>query len=543
MVNESIAEQQPQQQQRQHISSSPLSSPLQRSPSVIPPAAVRQHNITYAWNLATRLFIVNGPFLIIYLIWSVCQLAACIIVLFITSLQHCDRPLRIFLILQLIRILIAVPLFLLIQRLRRNSLNGLEFINYDWIARINSLIDFFVLIVFVAGNYMVFTSETCQSTAPVLFYLSVAFLIIGYITLMFPVIFCLSTFFCLTCTLVVLHWIGVGKNDGAGATDEEIDNLSVLYYQPWTMDIMNNSNSNDNTVTLEENEETVGNRASIDLHTVIVDQPSDIGNTTNNTMEHRIDDDIVATVIPNNTNDNEDNALGGWLSSTMLLPRDTAAAAMTLRKTASASVSSIKQDTATVSSSTMARMESGRGFRAWFKRFKLPSSSSSSSSRQRRQRRRRQFNLLWPFHYRRWRRGTTTTTQPSSTAIPLVKLPSSIPKHNQVDGEHAICAICLCDYEWNEPIRRLHCQHHFHRDCVDPWFRVNRHCPVCKRALTWKRQQQLSSTTARWRARLSMRRGRRQQQQQQRRNSHHRQHQRSLSASVALTLQPSTMAS
>jgi hypothetical protein len=59
--------------QQEQLSSSPPPSPLQRSSSVMPPTAVRQHNIVYAWDLATSLFAVNGPFLILYLVWSVCQ--------------------------------------------------------------------------------------------------------------------------------------------------------------------------------------------------------------------------------------------------------------------------------------------------------------------------------------------------------------------------------------------------------------------------------------------------------------------------------------
>eukprot|EP00741_Cyanophora_paradoxa_P001752 tig00000073_g1699.t1 len=46
--------------------------------------------------------------------------------------------------------------------------------------------------------------------------------------------------------------------------------------------------------------------------------------------------------------------------------------------------------------------------------------------------------------------------------------------------EPVACCICMCDAEPGELIRRLHCAHAFHRDCVDKWLQINKHCPVCK---------------------------------------------------------------
>ncbi|KAF9913203.1 hypothetical protein BX616_010167 [Lobosporangium transversale] len=49
------------------------------------------------------------------------------------------------------------------------------------------------------------------------------------------------------------------------------------------------------------------------------------------------------------------------------------------------------------------------------------------------------------------------------------------------DPQDAICAICLCDYENEEVLRKMNCNHYFHKDCVDEWLRLNRCCPLCKR--------------------------------------------------------------
>ncbi|KAG0252975.1 hypothetical protein BG011_006627 [Mortierella polycephala] len=49
------------------------------------------------------------------------------------------------------------------------------------------------------------------------------------------------------------------------------------------------------------------------------------------------------------------------------------------------------------------------------------------------------------------------------------------------DPQDAICAICLCDYEDEEELRKMKCLHYFHKDCVDEWLRLHCNCPLCKR--------------------------------------------------------------
>ncbi|XP_038895796.1 RING-H2 finger protein ATL40-like [Benincasa hispida] len=49
------------------------------------------------------------------------------------------------------------------------------------------------------------------------------------------------------------------------------------------------------------------------------------------------------------------------------------------------------------------------------------------------------------------------------------------------DGGDKECVICLCQIEKEEKCRRMNtCNHVFHKDCIDQWFMVEHHCPLCR---------------------------------------------------------------
>jgi hypothetical protein len=78
--------------------------------------------------------------------------------------------------------------------------------------------------------------------------------------------------------------------------------------------------------------------------------------------------------------------------------------------------------------------------------------------------------------------STTTAAVPSyqTMASPLSSLspPTSSPSPHRA----ACCPICLVDYKAGEEVRVLSChrQHHFHKNCVDMWLRLNATCPSCR---------------------------------------------------------------
>lgn len=60
-------------------------------------------------------------------------------------------------------------------------------------------------------------------------------------------------------------------------------------------------------------------------------------------------------------------------------------------------------------------------------------------------------------------------------AIPVVPFAAD----DGAPDDEACCAICLGDFVDGELLRRLPCNHAFHRGCVDRWLQHNRRCPLC----------------------------------------------------------------
>lgn len=45
------------------------------------------------------------------------------------------------------------------------------------------------------------------------------------------------------------------------------------------------------------------------------------------------------------------------------------------------------------------------------------------------------------------------------------------------------CLICLHSYENGDFLRKLRCNHMFHRDCIDPWLSTKDMCPHCRQSI------------------------------------------------------------
>ncbi|XP_060106788.1 E3 ubiquitin-protein ligase RNF181 [Heteronotia binoei] len=42
------------------------------------------------------------------------------------------------------------------------------------------------------------------------------------------------------------------------------------------------------------------------------------------------------------------------------------------------------------------------------------------------------------------------------------------------------CPICLLEFEEDEVVRKMPCEHFFHKDCILPWLGKTNSCPLCR---------------------------------------------------------------
>ena len=55
--------------------------------------------------------------------------------------------------------------------------------------------------------------------------------------------------------------------------------------------------------------------------------------------------------------------------------------------------------------------------------------------------------------------------------------------HSKIVKE-TTCSICLVEFEENDEIRKLRCDHVFHCECIDPWLLNGKAvCPVCRQGV------------------------------------------------------------
>jgi len=102
----------------------------------------------------------------------------------------------------------------------------------------------------------------------------------------------------------------------------------------------------------------------------------------------------------------------------------------------------------------------------------------------------------------RWEDESVATTQPDPAAqarlrqrvsqiliqdLPVVKYDSNAAGGENGNGQEESncsdgidCAICLDELEKGDEVRKLTCDHVFHKDCIDPWLLDHHNCPLCK---------------------------------------------------------------
>ncbi|OAD04936.1 hypothetical protein MUCCIDRAFT_36429, partial [Mucor lusitanicus CBS 277.49] len=114
--------------------------------------------------------------------------------------ESCDQPLQTFIIVYMVRTVISCP-FYIGQHFERAEERLPEL---NACCRLRSLVDLFAVLWFIVGNYLLFSSKTCSALAPRLYYTSLAYVLIGYLVVIVPILLCTSAIFCLPCVMCKL---------------------------------------------------------------------------------------------------------------------------------------------------------------------------------------------------------------------------------------------------------------------------------------------------------------------------------------------------
>ena len=103
------------------------------------------------------------------------------------------------------------------------------------VLRSKALLDLLSAALFVLGNHLLVTSQTCPVTSPPVWTVSVAFVVIGFLILIIPIFICGVIIFCLPCLLILvrlLHVTGVPISvAGNGLSRDQLDGLAEYVYR------------------------------------------------------------------------------------------------------------------------------------------------------------------------------------------------------------------------------------------------------------------------------------------------------------------------
>ncbi|CAG8547039.1 8201_t:CDS:2 [Ambispora gerdemannii] len=171
--------------------------------------------------------------LILSLTMVLIQVIVTVTVLVTSRNQTCDKPLQLFLELYIVRVILACPVNVyLYLNPRENRIRGGQ--NQTENER----------------------RRDGWETAPAIFYLSLTWVILGYIIITIPILLCLAVIFCLPCVLVAMRILHVSETVGiSGASDDVISKIPLVKYKSVAEDELS-------TVTISNPDTTINDSDS-----------------------------------------------------------------------------------------------------------------------------------------------------------------------------------------------------------------------------------------------------------------------------------------
>ncbi|CAO3568359.1 unnamed protein product [Mortierella alpina] len=329
-------------------------------------------------------------------IMTIAKVAATIAVLIVDKDADC-MFLKVLLILYACRSAIGLP-FTVYTHLHPR-VQGTPLTTHDiLLERQRTLMEIAGTCLFFLSNYFLFTQPACRQEAPALFYMTIVYVVLGYIVILVPILLCLAVILCLPLVLRVMRALDLGPVVGVkGATDEMIAAIPIVKYRK----------------------------------PAIVEQGGDgaVPSTTINV-------DVQTSVDP-------PPAGGAGIDHIPTTASTTTGAAAAVPTLVS------RNSSPPISNSSSNSVPTSRPKRSFFGLFQRSKKGALSGSEK-------------------------SADKASTQTAPVEYLTLE-------DAQDAVCAICLCDYEDEEELRKMKCSHYFHKDCVDEWLRLHRNCPLCKR--------------------------------------------------------------
>lgn len=77
----------------------------------------------------------------------------------------------------------------------------------------------------------------------------------------------------------------------------------------------------------------------------------------------------------------------------------------------------------------------------------------------------------------------TMEAQKHIDKLPTLAFEPSMAEGKEENHTEVKCQVCQCPYEADEELRRLPCNHCFHKECVDQWLKTKDTCCFCKKSI------------------------------------------------------------
>ncbi|KAJ3138789.1 hypothetical protein HK101_003705 [Irineochytrium annulatum] len=416
--------------------------------------------------------------------------------------QACDRPLDLYVLVHVVRVVASFPM-VVYQYLHPTGVNGfnrrhpeimVDEVLSSWINRIKWTLDAFGLFWFFMGNWWVFTTTTCQRTSPLVYSLSVLYLTLGYIILLIPIILCGGIVFCLPCVLVWTRLLRGGNGPwedpaavkgSLGASDEVIRRIPEVRFRRMRGGAGAKGGFGFPGEEGEKKRRSGLSDPMMESARVVIAEAQAQASVT------------VATV----------RRVAGGGGGGSASPRS----GMTVEvgDADEPAVLDVRGDAvqAEQSEALLPRADSEEIEAEGVLDHTTPAVPPRPPPPPPPPRPSPRVVAASPVSLAErvamLREAQAGTRQPASYPPSLVSSSATLPRDDaeeicadeercgsgvveviELAPEDAVCVICLNEYEEDERLRRLACFHHFHLKCVDEWLRQNKTCPLCVRDVT-----------------------------------------------------------